>query len=224
MNTGSKTPVKVEIPVADPTPGTVAVLVHADGTETTVKTSVPTADGLTASLPDGATVKVVDNSKNFADISSQYWGAEAIHFVTARELFTGTSEDAFTPEAPMTRAMLMIVLARFDGSDTTGGATWYEKGMEWAIANGISDGSSPEQNITREQLVTMLWRYAGSPAASGTLSSFTDTEQISGYAQEAMCWAVESGIINGLGGGQLAPQGQATRAQVAQMLKNYIEQ
>ena len=224
VNTGSKSPVKIEIPVADPTPGTVAVLVHTDGTETIVKTSVPTADGLTVSLPDGATVKVVDNSKNFADISSQYWGAEAIHFVTARELFTGTSEDAFTPEAPMTRAMLMLVLARFDGSDTRGGATWYEKGMEWAIANGISDGSRPEQNITREQLVTMLWRYAGSPAASGTLSSFTDTEQISGYAQEAMCWAVESGIINGLGGGQLAPQGQATRAQVAQMLKNYIEQ
>ena len=123
----------------------------------------------------------------------------------------------------MTRAMLVTVLARFDGADISGGTTWYEKGVEWAIANGVSDGSSPERNITREQLVTMLWRYAGSPATTGNMFSFADEDQISGYAREAMQWAVENGIVSGFGNGRLGPQGQATRVQVAQMLKSLIE-
>ena len=81
----------------------------------------------------------------------------------------------------MTRAMLMTVLARFDGQDTTGGAVWYEKAMEWAREHGVSDGSDPEGSITREQLATMLWRYAGSPAGmapcppSGTAAAQTPT-------------------------------------------------
>lgn len=223
VNTGSGEPVMVEIPTAAPTFGTVAVLVRADGTEEIIKTSVPTANGVAVAVPDKATVKIVDNRMEFTDVPPQYWAADAIGFVSARRLFAGTTESVFTPEAPMTRAMLMVVLARLDGTDTSGGSTWYEKGMEWAIAGGISDGSEPDKRITREQSVTMLWRYAGSPAATGTLSGFTDAGQISGYAQEAMRWAVENGIISGLSGGQLASSGQATRAQVAQILKNYIE-
>lgn len=223
VSTGSETPVRVEIPVSSPTPGTVAVIVRADGTEEILKTSIPGAGGVTVSLPDGATVKIVDNHKDFTDVLSGYWGAEAIAFVSARELFAGTTETTFTPEAPMTRAMLMMVLARLDGADTTDGGTWYEKGMAWAVARGISDGSSPGQNITREQLLTMLWRYAGSPAAAGAQSSFGDADQISGYAREAMSWAVANGIVHGFGNGRLNPQGQATRAQVAQMLRNFIE-
>ncbi len=223
VNTGSGESVKVEIPTAAPTPSTVAVIVRTDGTEEIIKTSIPTADGVAANIPDGATVKIVDNRMDFTDISSQYWAVDAIDFVTARRLFVGTTEAAFTPEAPMTRAMLMVVLSRFDGVDTSGSETWYEKGMDWAVASGISDGSNPNGNITREQLITMLWRYAGSPSAAGTLSGFTDAGQISGYAQEAMRWAVENGIISGFGDGQLGPYGQATRAQVAQMLKNFIE-
>ena len=114
---------------------------------------------MAANIPDGATVKIVDNRMDFTDISSQYWAVDAIDFVTARRLFVGTTEAAFTPEAPMTRAMLMVVLSRFDGVDTSGSETWYEKGMDWAVASGISDGSNPNGNITREQLITMLWRF-----------------------------------------------------------------
>ncbi len=224
VNTGSKEPVKVEIPVDEPTPGTVAILVKADGTEEIIKTSVPTEHGVVVELADGATVKIVGNSKSFVDVPERdYWAKDAIDFVTARELFVGTGENIFSPNDPMTRAMLMTVLARLDGADTNGGATWYEKGMNWAVTNGISDGTFPHNNITREQLVTMLWRYAGSPAATGDLSQFVDVGQISDYAQTAVRWAVENGIIQGFGNGELGPQGQATRAQVAQMLRNFIE-
>lgn len=224
VNTGSEEPVKVEIPVDHPTSGTVAVLVKAEGTEEIIKTSVVTETGVVVELTDGATVKLVDNSKSFVDVPTQnYWAKDAIDFVTARELFVGTSENTFSPDAPMTRAMLMTVLARLDGADTNGGTTWYEKGMAWAVANGVSDGTFPNDNITREQLVTMLWRYAGSPDATSDLSQFVDAGQISDYAQTAVRWAVENGIIQGFGNGELGPRGQATRAQVAQMLKNFIE-
>ena len=186
-------------------------------------TSIVIEDGVTASLPDRATVKIVDNHKDFTDVPSRYWGAEAIAFVSARELFAGTTEATFAPEAPMTRAMLMMVLARLDGADITGGGTWYEKGVAWAVARGVSGGSSPGRNITREQLLIMLWRYAGSPAAGGAQFSLGDADQISGYTREAASWAVENGIAHGFGNGQLSPQGQAARAQVAQMLRNFVE-
>lgn len=223
VRTGSQKEVKVEIPVTAPTPGTVAVLVKADGTEEVVKTSVPTKNGVSVSLPDGAMVKLVDNSKTFVDVSADNWAADAVSFSSARGLFAGTSATTFAPEAPMTRAMLVTVLARFDGVNTSGGSTWYQKGVDWAVANGISNGSDLSGNVTREQIVVMLWRYSGSPAASGTLNRFADAHLVSGYAQEAMRWAVENGIISGFGNGQLSPQGQATRAQAAQLLKNFIE-
>ncbi len=224
VNTGSKEPVKVEIPVADPTSGSVAVLVKADGTEEIIKTSLPTKAGVAVELSNGAVVKIVDNSKRFEDVPAQNWASDAVMFISARELFSGTGENTFSPEMPMTRAMLMTVLARFNGTDTSGGATRYEKGVAWAVASGISDGTNPDSSITREQLVTMLWRYAGSPAASGDLSRFPDAAQTSGFAREAMLWAVENGIIGGNGSEQLDSQGQATRAQVAQILKNFISQ
>ena len=98
----------------------------------------------------------------------------------------------------------MTVLARFDGQDTTGGAVWYEKAMEWARENGISDGSDPDGSITREQLATMLWRYAGSPAGGSSLSSFGDSASVSAYALEAVRWAVGEGLISGTDAGLLA--------------------
>lgn len=222
VKTGSTEPTTVEIPVANPGPGTVAVIVRADGTEEVVKMSVPAEGAVAVPLSDGATVKIIDNSKSFSDVSAQHWAVDAVSFVSARELFDGTAATTFSPEAPMTRAMLITVLARLDGVDVSGGTTWYEKGMAWAIAKQISDGSNPDESVTREQLVTMLWRYAGSPAAAGTMSGFTDANELSGFAQEAMRWAVESGIIGGFSDGRLAPQGQATRAQVAQILMSFI--
>ena len=118
--------------------------------------------------------------------------------------------------------MLMTVLARYAGEDTTGGATWYEKGMNWAKAKGVSDGTNPEVNITREQLVTMLYRYVGSPKANGSLDSFSDAASVNSYAANAMQWAVANGIVNGLNG-KLNPQNNATRAQVAAILMRFCE-
>ena len=116
----------------------------------------------------------------------------------------------------------MTVLARYAGEDTTGGATWYEKSMEWAKANGVSDGTNPNANITREQLVTMMYRYAGSPKADGKLDSFSDSASVSTYAADAMQWAVANGIVNG-SNGKLNPQNNATRAEVAAILMRFCE-
>ena len=213
------TTVKVEIPVRNVTPGTVVVIVHADGTEEIVRTSVVTKNGVALELTGSATVKVYDNSKFFTDVPAANWASDAVAFASSRELFNGTGADTFSPNAPMTRQMLMTVLARLDGTDTSGNA--YAKGMEWAIRNGVSNGSDPEGKITREQLATMLWRYAGSPSVSGRMTGFVDADQISGYAEDAMLWATKAGIIGGKGNGQLDPKGYATRAEVAAMLMRY---
>lgn len=204
---------------ADVDCGTVAV---DTDTGEVVKLSVPTKEGMTVKLADSAELVLVDRSRNFDD-TRNHWAKDAINFATAHELFSGTSDTAFTPDSPMTRAMLMTVLARFDGQDTTGGAVWYEKAMEWARENGISDGSDPDGSITREQLATMLWRYAGSPAGGGSLSSFGDSASVSAYALEAVRWAAGEGLISGTDAGLLAPQGSATRAQVATILMRFVE-
>ena len=104
---------------------------------------------------------------------------------------------------------------------------WYTEAIRWATSQGIIGGYGngnfgPNDNITREQLAVMLWRYAGSPAATDKELHFTDADKASGYALEALRWAVENGIINGYGDGRLGPQGLATRGQVAQMLKNFL--
>jgi uncharacterized repeat protein (TIGR02543 family) len=187
-----------------------------------VKLSVPTRDGMTVKLDGSAELVLVDRSRGFTDTRG-HWAEDAIDFAAAHELFSGTGDAAFTPDSPMTRAMLMTVLARFDGQDITGGAVWYEKAMAWAKENGISDGSDPDGSITREQLATMLWRYAGSPAGDGSLSAFGDSASVSSYAAEALRWAVGEGLISGTDGGLLAPQGSATRAQVATILMRFVE-
>ena len=224
----SGTSAKVEIPVAEVTPGTVAVIVKADGTEEVIKTSLTTENGVAVTLSDGDTVKVVDNSKTFDDVSATYWGAEAVDFTSSRELFAGTSATTFAPDTAMTRAMIVTVLARFEGVDTTTGSTWYEAGQQWAMQNGVSDGSNMGASLTREQLVTMFYRYAQSKGYDTTqggmaIREYADFEQISDYAVEAMTWAVNTGIINGTSSTTLSPQGEATRAQVATILMRFIE-
>ena len=223
----ASTAVKVEIPVENVTAGTVAVLVKADGTSEIVKTSVATADGVVLTLSGGETVKLVDNSKTFADVSDTFWGADAVAFASSRELFNGTSATDFSPNAPMDRAMIVTVLARLDGVDTTAGSAWYEAGVQWAVSSGISDGSGLDQNLTREQLATMLYRYAqlkGYDVSVGNntnILSYADASSVSSYAMEAMQWACGAGIIGGKDG-LLAPAGSATRAEVATMLMRFV--
>lgn len=123
----------------------------------------------------------------------------------------------------MTRAMLVTVLARLDGQDTTGGKSWYSKGTDWAMAQGVSDGTMLDQSVTREQMVTMLYRYAKATAGTGGLSKFADVRSVSDWAKDAMAWAVANGILTGKDGNRLDPQGTATRAEVATILQRFVE-
>ncbi len=157
----------------------------------------------------------------FTDVADDFWGKEAIDYVVGEGLMNGTSETTFAPNVTTTRAMLMTILARMDGVDTTGSNPWYQKGMEWAVAEGVSDGTNPEGTITREQLAVMLYRYAGSPESSGTALDCADADQISDWAYMGMHWAVSNGILSGKGNDTLDPQGNATRAEIAQMLYNF---
>ena len=160
--------------------------------------------------------------KTFSDVAKSDWFADAVAYVTDKGLMNGTGSDTFSPNASTTRGMLMTVLARYAGTDTTGSKPWYQKGMEWAKAHGVSDGTNPNADITREQLVTMLYRYAGSPAVNGSLSDFSDAASVSSYAENAMQWAVANGIVNG-SNGKLNPQDNATRAEVAAILMRFCE-
>ena len=206
---------KVEIPVSNVKPGTVAVLVHADGTEEIVKNSLPTEDGIQLTVNGGATVKIVDNSKDFAD-TRNHWAKDAIDFVSARGLVNGMSATIYAPNASTTRAQLWTILARQNDADLTGGATWFENAQNWAKAKGISDGANPNGTINRAQMVTMLWRAMGQPAAASG-ASFADVPADSYYAQ-AVAWAIENGITAGVGGGRFDPNSTCTRAQIVTFL------
>ena len=211
---------KVEIPVSNANSGTVAVLVHPDGTEEIVKSSLPTENGIRLKLDGDATVKIVDNSKPFAD-TQNHWSKDDVDFVAARELFNGVGGNRFDVSGSMTRGMVNTVLARLAGANTEGGAKWYDKGTEWARTNGISDGTNPTAPVTREQLAAMLYRFAGAPAVSGALN-FNDANAVSEYARSALLWATQNGILNGVGGNLAAPAALAERAQVAAMLARYL--
>ena len=206
---------KVEIPVSNVTPGTVAVLVHPDGTEEILKDSIPTEDGIQLTVDGSATVKIVDNSKGFID-TRNHWAKDEIDFVSARGLVNGMSATIYAPNASTTRAQLWTILARQNGADLNGGNTWYEKAQNWAKDKGVSDGANHNAAINRAQMVTMLWRAVGQPTAGGT-ANFTDVPTDSYYAQ-AVAWAVENGITTGVGNGHFDPTGTCTRAQIAAFL------
>ena len=213
----------VEIPVENVTSGTVAVIVHEDGTEELVKDSKPTEGGVQLELSGSTTVKIIDNSKTFDD-TKDHWSRDEVNFVAARELFNGVGGNQFGVSEPMTRGMVNTVLARLAGVDTTPsqGQAWYEVGTDWAKKNGISDGTDPTAPVTREQLATLLYRYAGSPSVSGTLHA-ADAASVSDYAKDALLWANQNGIVNGVGSNTIAPKDNAQRAQVAAMLARYLQ-
>ena len=160
----------------------------------------------------------------FIDVEQGQWYYSAVSYASQAGLFSGTSPNTFTPNAPMTRAMLWTVLARQAGQDVSGGASWYEKAQAWAIETSVSDGTNPTGEITREQLVTMLWRQAGSPVLMDYpgLTIFDDVGDIAPYAQDSMAWAHQKGLVKG-SGNQLMPKQSAIRAQVAAIMMRYCE-
>ena len=163
----------------------------------------------------------------FVDVPENSWYADAADFVAQRGLMSGVGENLFGGGQNTTRAMLMTILARVDGQDVTGGATWYEKAMNWAKQTGVSDGTMPEVNITREQLATMLYSYAklkGVDTTQGGMAvrEFNDYDSISAWANQSMAWAVNAGILSGRGNNTLAPTAGATRAEMAVMLQQFV--
>ena len=163
---------------------------------------------------------------DFRDIDISAWYMLSVEYVLNSGLMDGVGNQQFNPSGTTTRGMLMTILARLAGVDTSVGNPWYQPGMEWAMAEGVSDGTNPEGEITREQLTTMLWRYAGEPEVTGDLSTYPDADQVHSWASDAMIWAVQNGIIDGIDG-KLEPQGNAFRSQAAAMLtrfcKNIVE-
>ena len=166
--------------------------------------------------------------KSFDDVVKGAWYENSVDYVVDNGLMNGTDATRFEPDSTTTRAMLMTVIARYAGEDTTGSNPWYQKGMEWAKANGVSDGTAPNANITREQLVTMLYRYAKSTGKDVSVGedtnilSYADATTVSEYAIPAMQWACGAGIVNGANG-KLNPQNNATRAEVAAILMRFCE-
>ena len=230
--------IAVTIPADAKDSGKVLVLVNADGTQTVIKKSAVDQDGGHAALLTGsATVKLVDNSKDFSDVEG-HWGAASIEFAASHELFNGTGDGKFSPDGQMTRAMLVTTLYRLEDAKAGMSAnfhdvpkdTWYSDSVAWASSSGIvtgtGNGFAPEENITREQLAAMLYRYAAhigmDTGARGDLKDFEDGGQVSGWASDAMAWAVGSGLMGGKGSGVIDPAGTATRAEVAAVCQRLV--
>ena len=153
----------------------------------------------------------------FYDVAKGDWFYDAVKYVYYADLMDGVEEHIFAPNDTLTRAMVWTIIARAEGVDTDGGATWYAKAQEWVVAKGISDGENPSAAITRQELVTMLWRLAGEPVVNYALTA-PDADAISGWAYEAMRWVVSEGIIEGDENGLIHPTATCTRAEAAAIL------
>ena len=157
----------------------------------------------------------------FTDTLPSDWFYSSVEYVWQHGLMKGVSDTQFAPQRTTSRAMIWMILARMNdvSTDPAPDSVWYEKGLQWAMEQGVSDGSNPLQNITREQLAVMLWRVAGRPGG-GSLDAFQDAGHVSGYAVDAMQWAVDCGILQG-NAGFLNPKATATRAATAAMITRF---
>ena len=224
--------------VTGPDGETIEVVSHEDGTYTFVQ-------------PDGkATITVTfqkmaetpecprDEScpmADFSDLDRDAWYHDGIHYCLEEGLMVGIGENTFAPNGTSTRAMIVAILWRMEGSPEAGASIsyddvktgdWYAEAVRWAdeedVVAGYGNGLfGPNDPITRQQLAAILWRYMGSPVSDGSLSAFVDQKEISGWALPAMTWAVEQGLMVGDDGNRLNPQGQATRAEAATMLMHF---
>ena len=195
------------------------VVVNSDLTFTAVWSALPDIE---PGEPSGPDEPVEPSALPFVDVSANAWYYESVKAAYEAGLMNGVTDTEFAPNATLTRAMIWTILARASGVDTEGGATWYAKAQEWAVTKGVSDGEDPMGNVTREQLVTMLWRLNGSEVMTGYIGNYIDTGDISEWANNAMLWAVQNGIIEGDENMALAPKADTTRAQAATFFVRYL--
>lgn len=232
-------PVKVTIPSVGE--GQVVVIVDSKGNETVIKKSVVENGSAVVLLEKDATLRVVDYSSNFTDVAEGDWYSQAVDFVTSRGLFSGVGEDTFAPQDGLNRGMLVTVLYSLEepGTQVTeqlfadvAADAWYAQPAAWAVEQGIVSGYGnglfgPEDAVTREQLALMLYQYAKSlgleTKGKTNLAQFQDSQAVSPWAQEAIAWAVDAGILSGRADGTLDPSGSATRAEAAVMIQQFVE-
>ncbi len=158
----------------------------------------------------------------FEDVPEDSWFYSGVFYVWQNSLMSGVSATSFAPEEPANRAMAWTVLARMHKVDTKAGegAAWYEPGTDWAVRQGLGDGTDPMGSVTREYLAEMLWRCAGGPITPADLSGFSDRRQVSSYAGNGVQWAVATGVLQGADG-KLSPQGSVSRAELAEMVMRF---
>jgi uncharacterized cupredoxin-like copper-binding protein len=232
--------VKLRLPVPEkPGSGTVALRLRDDGSEEIILLSAALDGDLVAVLDGSARVRAADRSRAFADVGENTWFKDDADFVSARELFRGTGEDEFSGALPMTRAMLVSVFHRLAGSPAAEGsafpdvseAAWYREAAAWAAAAGVmrgmDGGFAGNLEITREQLAAAAMRFAesvgadmGEPAA---LTGFTDHSAVSAWAEEAAAWAVGAGLLKGDESRRLNAGDAAARAEVAAVMRRFVE-
>lgn len=172
----------------------------------------------------------------YDDVKFDAWYYKAVDFVNKFGLMVGTDDTHFSPNLAMNRGMVVTVLWRYAGKPTAGtnnfgdvaSDAYFADAVAWAADQGIINGYpngkfGPNDKMTREQFAVTLYRYAKTPTVTGNLDKFTDKNTVSAFAKDAMTWAVNNGIMNGTGNGKLSPRATATRAQVAQMIKNFVE-
>lgn len=226
----------VVIPVQKADSAAVAVIVHPDGTEEIVRKSIVTKSGLSVPLENGAMLKVVSNSKQFEDVSSHHWAADAVRFTSSHELFQGNGRGQFQPNESMTRSMMVTLLYNLEQGEADDGSAaseftdvpdnqWYSDAISWAARTGLVSGY-PNGNfgvndkITREQMAILFYRYSGSPDVTGTLD-FDDAGDCSSLARDALIWAQQNKVMQG-NNGKINPKGEASRVEVAQLMMNYV--
>jgi len=244
VSVGGKTAEKIDggvkVGLSDADNDKVMVIVNEDGSETIVTKHIAENGEHQAILPGSATIKMIDNHKEFTDTNG-HWGEESINFVAGRELYQGVGDGRFDTEGTMTRAMLVTVLYRLEGESETdyehsfndvADDQWYADSVAWANANNIvkgvaEDSFDPNAFVTREQVATILYRYAQyldmSTHHKGELTQFDDHHEVSDWAKDAKSWAVGAGIITGKPGNILDAGGDATRTEVAVILQRIIE-
>ena len=240
-------PVAVEIPVDNMTAGTVAVIVHGDGSEEIVKTSVQGDDGIVLMLEGSETIKVIDNTKNFTDVKGNEWFAGDVAWAASREIMKGIGGGIFDANAWTSRSMISQILFNLDGARATAAqeasaaerfgdvntTNWFAGSVGWMVANGIAQGRGGDfganDPVTREQLAVMYFNYAKFIGADtdvrGDVVKFADGSEVSPWAAEALSWAVGKGLIQGTtradGTVVLDPQGSSTRAMVAAITQRF---
>ena len=208
--------------IKSPQAETVAMVTDASGVTRLEPFAVPTQQGLVLKVHNGDTIEIIQKHTVFSDVTSTHWAYEPVTFAAARGLLVGIEATQFAPNMQTSRAMIWSILARMDNACLEESTPWYASSQHWAVSEGISDGTDPNATITREQFAAMLYRYAGSPAVRGNVESFSDAQQVSAWAEDAVIWAVQEGIIAGTTADTLTPQGTATRAQTAAMLERFI--